>query len=155
MWINGSKRFSRGGANCFNDYRSPFAKFGIYKYPWKTQKSPSSPHGARVGPVKSRLAWHDEVYECKEGKEGHEDSSPLQCGYEAVEPKPELHTRNDGPVPILPQCATLLQRKQADGNAANLKADDDAAAIANLPAPHIVQTVSLAEAIPNERPAFH
>jgi len=100
VWINGSKRFSRGGANCFNDYGAPFAKFGIYKYPWKTKPSPSSPHGARVGPVQSRLAWHDEVYECRG------DNSDHVCGYEAVEAQPVLHKRVDGPVPVLPQCAT-------------------------------------------------
>ena len=96
VWINGSKVFSRSGSNCYNDFGAPFSKFGIYKYPWKTNKSPSSPHGARVGPVKSRMLWHDEVYECK--GEG--------CSYEAVQAKPVAHPRQDGPVPSLPTCAT-------------------------------------------------
>ena len=99
VWINGSKAFSRGGINCFNDFGAPFAKFGVYKYPWKTARSPSSPHGARVGPVKSRVAWHDEVYECRGGEADG-------CSYEAVEAKPVLHSRKDGPVPVLPVCAT-------------------------------------------------
>ena len=99
VWINGSKAFSRSGSNAFNDLTVPFAKFGVYKYPWKTRPSPSSPHGARVGPVKSRVVWHDEVYECRGGEaEG--------CSYEAVEAKPVLHARLDGPVPSLPVCAT-------------------------------------------------
>ena len=96
VWINGSKVFSRSGSNCYNDFGAPFSKFGIYKYPWKTNKSPSSPHGARVGPVKSRMLWHDEVYECK--GEG--------CSYEAVQAKPVAHPRQDGPLPSLPTCAT-------------------------------------------------
>ena len=97
VWVNGTKIFDRNGSNSFNDFGAPFAKFGVYKYPWKTKPSPSSPHGARVGPnVKSRLAYHDEVYECR--GEG--------CGYEAVQAKPVLHQRVDGPVPVLPGCAT-------------------------------------------------
>eukprot|EP00937_MAST-01D_sp_MAST-1D-sp2_P000515 g515.t1 len=96
VWVNGSKVVSRGGSNCFNDFGAPFAKFGVYKYPWKTRPSPSSPRGARVGPVKSRVVWHDEVYECR--GEG--------CSYEAVEAKPVIHQRRDGPVPVLPACTT-------------------------------------------------
>lgn len=100
VWVNGSKVFSRGGSNCFNDFGAPFAKFGVYKYPWKTTPSPSSPQGARVGTVESRVVWHDEVYECR-GMEAE------GCSYEAVEAKPVLHERKDSPVPVLPVCATL------------------------------------------------
>ena len=97
VWINGSKIFDRNGSNCFNDFGAPFAKFGVYKYPWKTNPSPSSPQGARVGPnVKSRLAYHDEVYECR--GEG--------CNYDMVQAKPVLHQRIDEPVAVLPTCAT-------------------------------------------------
>lgn len=100
VWINGSKAYDRNGSNCYNDFGAPFAKFGVYKYPWKTKPSPSSPHGARVGPnVKSRLAYHDEVYECREGLSE-------ACSYEAVQAKPVLHRRVDGPVTVLPTCAT-------------------------------------------------
>ena len=99
VWINGSKVFSANGSNCYNDFGAPFAKFGVYKYPWKTRPSPSSPRGARVGNVKSRMVWHDEVYECRGGEaEG--------CSYEAVEAKPRIHQRIDGPLPNLPTCAT-------------------------------------------------
>ena len=45
VWLNGTRVFSRSGSNCFNDFGAPFAKFGIYKYPWKTKPSPSSPGG--------------------------------------------------------------------------------------------------------------
>ena len=99
VWINGSKVFSASGSNCFNDFGAPFAKFGVYKYPWKTKPSPSSPHGARVGIAKSRVVWHDEVYECRGG-------AAAGCSYEAVEAKPVFHQRKDNPVPALPTCAT-------------------------------------------------
>jgi hypothetical protein len=99
VWLNGTRVFSRSGSNCFNDFGAPFAKFGIYKYPWKTTPSPSSPGGARVGPVKSRVAWHDEVYECREAEGGG-------CGYDAVQAKPVVHQRVDDPLPNLPTCST-------------------------------------------------
>ena len=101
VWLNGTKVFSRTGSNCFNDFGAPFVKFGIYKYPWKTRPSPSSPGGARVGPVKSRVVWHDEVYECREGRGAGES-----CGYDVVQAKPVIHQRRDGPLPNLPTCAT-------------------------------------------------
>ena len=46
----------------------------------------------------------DEVYECRGGQ--GEGQGPGGCSYEAVEAKPVIHARHDGPVPVLPICAT-------------------------------------------------
>jgi hypothetical protein len=51
VWKNGQMVLNRNGPNAYNDKVMPYFKVGIYKSPWRT----------KVGDVKERTVYHDEV----------------------------------------------------------------------------------------------
>ena len=44
IWKNGELIVEDEGANCFNDVKGPYLKFGVYQYPWKNNE----PTGVRI-----------------------------------------------------------------------------------------------------------